>query len=369
MITFLIFYILIYGSVHTYFFFKAKPLLPNITAGIFLILFLVIMVLGPIIVRLWENINWITPARILAWITFSWMGLLFLFFSASLLLDLTRLLLFVVQRTSISSQLQLWLPLAIAVCVTTYGLFEAQSIKIEHLTIRSNKLPVQSKSFRIAQISDMHAGLLIGKSYIKKVANLIAKENPDLLISTGDLVDASMCHLDNMMAPLRNLTPPSGKYAITGNHEFYAGLSESIQCAQGAGFQMLRNQSLDVNDWLTLVGVDDDEAVRFRLVDKIDEQRLLNEVGNNRFIVFLRHRPNVNPGIIGRFDLMLSGHTHKGQIFPFSLLTAPWFTQLAGRKDLGKGSILYVSRGTGSWGPPIRFLAPPEITIIDLLPE
>ncbi|MBU1653000.1 metallophosphoesterase, partial [bacterium] len=354
-IFFLFFYILIYGSVHTYFFFKVKPLLPTGASSILLIIFLALMVSGPILVRVWEQIGWITPARLLAWISFIWMGILFLFFSTSLILDLIRFVYFVITRVApLTPQQQFYIPMMLALIVSVYGLFEAQIIRIERLTINSPKVPSGASGFKIAQISDLHMGLIMGSSYQQKVADLIAKENPDLLVSTGDFVDASMCHLNGANEPLIKLKVPAGKFAITGNHEFYAGLDGAIQCTEAAGFRMLRNESVEINEWLTILGVDDDEAVRFRVVENIDEVGLLSDIAPERFVLFLRHRPRVKTETVGKFDLMLSGHTHKGQIFPFSLLTAPWFTHLAGLKKLSDRSNLYVSRGTGCWGPPIR---------------
>jgi hypothetical protein len=107
--------------------------------------------------------------------------------------------------------------------------------------------------------------------------------------------------------------------------------------------------------------------VQLKLAKPVNEAELLAGLPRDRFILFLKHQPRIDQSSIGLYDLMLSGHTHKGQIFPFNLATRLLFPMNAGAYDLGKGSRLYVSRGSGTWGPPIRFLAPPEITVIELV--
>lgn len=129
---------------------------------------------------------------------------------------------------------------------------------------------------------------------------------------------------------------------------------------------MLRNEAVNAGP-ITLVGVDDRTAVQLHMEEPIREKALLSQVPRDRFTLFLKHQPRIDHTTAGLFDLQISGHTHKGQIFPFTLLTLLTFPMNAGTYDLGSGSLLHVSRGTGTWGPPIRFLAPPEVTIIELV--
>jgi len=120
---------------------------------------------------------------------------------------------------------------------------------------------------------------------------------------------------------------------------------------------------------ISITGIDDSMNKMGRTAHAALEKRLLQAAPNSVFRLLLKHRPIVEKDSEGRFDLQLSGHTHKGQIFPFNFLTWVSFPVKTGLTNLESGGFLYVSRGTGVWGPPIRFLAPPEITIIDLLPE
>ncbi len=124
---------------------------------------------------------------------------------------------------------------------------------------------------------------------------------------------------------------------------------------------------MDIPGVITIVGVDDPSGRRNGSPENATEARLLSGLPKDRFILLLKHRPIFEKEDAGHFDLQLSGHTHKGQIFPFSLIIKEMYPIDAGLLDLGNGSFLYVNRGSGTWGPPLRFLSPPEVTIIDLV--
>jgi hypothetical protein len=165
---------------------------------------------------------------------------------------------------------------------------------------------------------------------------------------------------------LREINPRFGKYAITGNHEFYAGLDQSLNFTAQAGFTLLRGERVDL-EGITIAGVDDPQARSVGLYRGKPEKDLLSDVPESRFILLLKHRPLVDGNSRGFFDLQISGHVHRGQIFPFSIITGLYYQTQAGFSTLSDGSSLYVSRGSGTWGPPIRFLSPPEVTVIDLV--
>lgn len=170
-------------------------------------------------------------------------------------------------------------------------------------------------------------------------------------------------------ALLRDIRPRLGKFAITGNHEFYAGISEAIAFIQDAGFVMLRGEGLNVAGVINIAGVDDPAGSRYGLASEAAENIALSKLSGKYFTLLLKHQPVLNGAASGSFDLQLSGHTHGGQIFPFNLVTSRFFRYHRGYFNLPNHARLYVSRGTGTWGPPIRFLSPPEITVIDLVPE
>jgi predicted MPP superfamily phosphohydrolase len=316
-----------------------------------------------------------TVARVVAYVGYTWMGLLFLFFTAALVLDLYRLFIFIGQ-TALKSDLQslkpsprnlFFISLLLSVFITVYGSFEASDIRTEQLTIKTDNLPATVQRIRIAQISDVHLGLIVGEKRLKRIIDIVTAAKPDILVSTGDLIDGQADNLSGLADLLRKTPAKYGKFAITGNHEFYAGLNRSIAFTERAGFKILRGDGVNMADILNIAGVDDIAGKPYGLVREISETMILSELPQDRFTLFLKHRPVVEKKSAEFFDLQLSGHTHKGQIFPFNLITKLYFPKQAGLETIADHTYLYISRGTGTWGPPIRFLSPPEVTLIDVV--
>ncbi|OGW39287.1 MAG: hypothetical protein A2Y97_08590 [Nitrospirae bacterium RBG_13_39_12] len=188
-------------------------------------------------------------------------------------------------------------------------------------------------------------------------------------MSTGDLVDGQIDNLSEFAESFKEINPRYGKFAITGNHEFYAGLTNALNFTEKAGFTVLRGERLTVSGIINIAGVDDPQVKTYGNFRDIPEKELLSGLPGGKFTLLLKHRPLVDKNAIGLFDLQISGHIHKGQIFPFSLITGLYYPTQAGFANLPKGSCLYISRGSGTWGPPIRFLSPPEVTVIELVRE
>jgi predicted MPP superfamily phosphohydrolase len=375
-IVFLLAFLSLYSGLHLYGLLKVKRALtlgPGATVA--LIVFMAIMIFAPILVRVLERMGFEALARFLAYIGYSWMGLLFLFFSAAVLLDFYRLFLSVgkiilptdLSFLSLSPRYCFLIPFFLSILITVYGSFEALGIRQEHISLRTSKIPPEVGRIRIVQISDVHLGLIVGNTRLEKIIRKINAANPDILVSTGDLVDGQADNLAGLADMLQNTTTKYGKFAITGNHEFYAGLAHSIDFTEKAGFKVLRGQGATVAGLLNIAGVDDEAGKPYGLMKQVSEKEMLSKLPRNRFTVFLKHRPVLDEEARGFFDLQLSGHTHKGQIFPFTLITKFYYPNQAGLMALEKNTHLYVSKGTGTWGPPIRFLAPPEVTVIDLI--
>jgi predicted MPP superfamily phosphohydrolase len=257
--------------------------------------------------------------------------------------------------------------LLLGLALGLWAIAEAWRIRLEHLEIRTAKLPPHLHQLKVAQISDLHLGLIVGEERLERVLSLIREAEPDLLVCTGDLVDAQMDHLNHLASLLDQVKPPLGKFAVLGNHEFYAGIDQSERFLRLAGFTILRGTRYLSGGLFAVVGVDDPVALYRQpgtLTPDEQEAEALAAPGSRPFTLLLKHRPSVRTESLGQYDLQLSGHTHKGQIFPFTLVTRLWFPRQDGLWRLEGGSLLYVSRGTGTWGPPMRFLAPPEVTLI-----
>jgi predicted MPP superfamily phosphohydrolase len=189
---------------------------------------------------------------------------------------------------------------------------------------------------------------------------------PDIVVSTGDLVDGQIDGMLRLAERLRRVKPRFGKFAVTGNHEYYAGIEKALEFTKQAGFTLLRGEALGAGA-INIAGVDDPTGVQMKIEKPVSEKELLSGLDRSKFTLFLKHRPRIDREAEGFFDLQLSGHTHKGQIWPFTYVSMISYPLNDGRYDLSGGAVLYVSRGSGTWGPPIRFLSPPQVTIIDLV--
>ncbi len=371
----LVIFFLLYSLTHLYLYMKARHAYRfGIKTGIFIVIFMTIMILAPVIVRMCEKAGHEHFAGIMAYTGYTWMAVLFLFFSFSLCIDFCRLCVYVAEcifKIELLPVLHVRkcffvVPLVCSLSIVVYGYYEAGQIKTEHVVVRTNKIPKEPGNLKIAQISDVHLGLIIQKRSLEKITAEIRKINPDILVSTGDIVDGQINHLDELIDSLKSINPRYGKFAVAGNHEFYAGIETSIDFMRKAGFEVLRGRSVLVAGIVNIAGVDDNVRMPYDYV-KISEKVLLSGVSKGLFTILLKHKPVIDPAAIDLFDLQLSGHTHKGQIFPFNFITGLFFPMQNGYFKLSNISSLYVNRGSGTWGPPIRFLTPPEITVIELI--
>lgn len=366
MILFFIFFFTLYGGMHLYAFLKLRNTLSLSTVtSIIIAIFLFLMTFAPLLIRLSEKQGFEGFATALSWTGYMWMALLFLFFSFSVTADFALLILKrFIPSIEGPKPVVFYVSLFISIALTLYGYMDALNIRTEKVEIQSNKI---KRPVRIVQISDVHIGLIVRKERLERIINKIKEAKPDILVSTGDLVDGQIDRLDGISELLRNINPPFGKYAITGNHEFYAGLRQALSFTEKSGFTVLRGEAVYIPELnLTISGVDDPAGKRFGLYRDVDEVKLLSGLKEESFILLLKHRPIVNSQSRGLFDLQLSGHTHKGQIFPFNLLTGIYYPADSGCLNDVNGCYLYVSRGTGTWGPPVRVFAPPEITVIEI---
>jgi predicted MPP superfamily phosphohydrolase len=371
---FLVSFFVLYGGMHLYAFLKAKAALSlGAATGVSLAIFMALMIAAPFIVRFFERSGMEHPARVTACIGYAWLGVLFLFSSYLFAFDIYRVLISAGRLLThkdlsfliLPVRTAFFLPLVLSLLTSLYGYFEARDIRTEHVEIKTQKVPPEVGRLRIVQISDVHLGLIVREERLKRIIAIVKKADPDILVATGDLVDGDVCRLNGLSDMLKEINPKAGKYAITGNHEFYAGLEQAKCFIRDSGFTLLRGES--VSGIINIAGVDDPAGERLGLSRKVNERDLLSGFPKEKFTLLLKHRPLIDPSAVGLFDLQLSGHVHKGQIFPFTILTWLYYPVLSGFANVGDGSYLYESRGAGTWGPPIRVLAPPEVAVIDLV--
>jgi predicted MPP superfamily phosphohydrolase len=213
-------------------------------------------------------------------------------------------------------------------------------------------------------------GPTIGRSYVEDIVERVNALEPDLIAVTGDLVDGSLEQLGPLVEPIARLRAKDGVFFVTGNHEYYVpGLEQWLSFLREKGLRVLRNERVPIRGerGFDLAGIDDLSAKAHGHGHGADLPRALQGREPDRAVILLAHQPRqVKDAVALGVDLQLSGHTHGGQLFPFTFLVHLFEPYLAGLFTLG-ATQLYVSRGTGYWGPPMRLGAPAEVTHIELV--
>lgn len=258
-----------------------------------------------------------------------------------------------------------------ATVLSGYGLFESHKrAEIERIDIPLPNLPASFDGFRIAQFTDLHIGPTIKRRFVERVTEQVNELKADCIVFTGDLVDGSVWWLRDDVAPLKELNAPFGKFFITGNHEYYSGAIPWINEAGKLGFDVLMNEHriIQRNEGrIVMAGVTDYSAGDFHSSQKSDPMKALANASADLVRVLLAHQPrSIFEAVHAGIDVQLSGHTHGGQFFPWNhlaTLNQPYIKGLHKHQH----AWVYVSRGTGYWGPPLRLGIPPEITLISLV--
>jgi predicted MPP superfamily phosphohydrolase len=237
-----------------------------------------------------------------------------------------------------------------------------------HVPVRLRKLDPVFNGFRIAVVSDIHLGPLSGRAHTERIVRMINETAPDLVAIVGDLVDGTVEELGPAAEPLRDLESREGTFFVTGNHEYFVEDPLSwLRELERLGVQPLRNENTAIRRGAAafdLAGVNDISGASKS--DPPDFDRALSGLDSSRPTVLLAHQPvQVNEAAARGVDLQLSGHTHGGQMWPFHYIVRAAQPSLAGLSTVDDTQ-LYVTRGAGFWGPPVRVGAPPDITVLNL---
>lgn len=243
----------------------------------------------------------------------------------------------------------------------TYSLFSGP--RVQNVTVPLAKLPRSANGFRIALVSDLHLGPVLGRDFAQHVVNTINGTQPDLIAVVGDLVDGDVDDLAPAVAPLAQLRARHGTYFVTGNHEYFSGAAQWVEHVQELGMHLLANSRLELPAF-DLAGVNDVQGGSDG--QGPDFTKALGDRDRSRTAVLLAHQPIViDDAVAHGADLQLSGHTHGGQMWPLHYVMNQIQPTGAGLERYGDTQ-LYVTRGAGSWGPPVRVGAPSDITVIEL---
>jgi len=322
------------------------------------------IVAGPIASRRLER----RRARWLHWISGLWMGSMFLLLVALALLDLGGWMLGAVAHAAqvgldlvpdarARAGSALWL----AGCAALIGLVQAlRGPRLARIEIALPRWPAALDGYRIAQLSDLHFGPILERRFARELALQVNALDADLCVITGDLVDGPVARVADEVAPLAALCARDGVFYVVGNHDRYSGADGWVRFVEQLGWTALRNRSVELardGERFALAGVDDDAA---------ELDRVLASVAPGLPVVLLAHDPRAFAAAArAGVDLQLSGHTHAGQIWPFALLVRLYVRWVRGYHR-ERASQLYVSQGTGFWGPPMRLGTRAEITEITL---
>ncbi|MDD5563797.1 MAG: metallophosphoesterase [Thermoanaerobaculaceae bacterium] len=301
--------------------------------------------------------------RPLEFVGSTWMGVLTLAFFALLALDLVTLGGFLLPR--LAPMARGWALVAAAALAAVALVQGLRPPVVVDYDVTLPRLPSDRDGTVLVELSDVHLGTLIGGAWMARLVDRVEAMKPDLIVVDGDLIDGNVARVEPMVPVLRRLAAPLGVWAVTGNHEFYAGLARSVKLFEDAGFHVLQDRSAEVVPGLVFAGVDDLTARRQLGVDGEPVERALADRPPGAAIL-LSHTPwqAAEAASLGA-GLMLSGHTHDGQIWPFGYLVRLTYPLLGGRYQVG-GMTAIVCRGTGTWGPRMRLWRPSEIVRITL---
>lgn len=344
---FVILTVILFGG--NYFVFKTFYNIFNLQANTTFYILVIASSILFIVASVLERMN-TEPTRILYVISAAWIGILFIAFMLTLLVRIIGIFT-PIQGNTIGLTL-----IGLTIIISAYAIYHSSDTKIHETDLTTSKF---KENLKIIQLSDLHLGAVRSTNFARKVVDLTNSVNPDLVLIAGDLFDGTGIYDENILAPFNDLK--SDIYMILGNHDFYTGIDKVIKYVNTSKIHLIRNDKINWKN-IQIIGIDDAN----------DKQQAPNELKNinfdkNKYSILLYHRPDgfneiSNQGI----DLMLSGHTHAGQIFPFGLIEKLFiFPQLNGVFTQNTSKLI-VLEGVGTWGPPMRLGTDSEIMVIKI---
>ncbi len=323
-------------------------------------------------------------SRALVWAPYVWIGMMMLLFFTLLTVDAVKLMALVVKKVTVGGSLiadperrrVMNRIVAGAATVAVTGLSGIAVVKaakkavIKKLEINLSRLPRKLDGMKIVQLSDLHIGLTNGGRWLEDIVRRVNALEPDVIVVTGDIIDGQVELLVKEIAPLRDLEAPHGVYFVTGNHEYYFGVSEWLPAVTRLGIRVLRNERVKIgegDDFFYLAGVDDYNSRGMEPGHGQDLGKALDGREPDVEVVLLAHQPRaIYQAAKMDVGLVLCGHTHGGQIWPFTYLVGLQQPYNKGLYRHGERTWIYVNQGTGLWGPPMRLGTEGEITEISL---
>jgi uncharacterized protein len=316
------------------------------------------------------TLKWRNPLlRVLYWIGAVWMGAIFLlsfwFLVASAIRRVSE---FAGMRAAIDPIPWILATAAAVLAMVLWGVVHALRgpKEVRYAVDRSARYGMGRKA-RIVQISDVHLGLTLGTDFLASLVERINRLEPDLVFITGDLFDPEFPSDTLASATLAKLKAAQGVFAVSGNHEFYSGLQRFLDMMAAAGIAVLDNETRVTGGGLQIAGIHDQTANRFTVLGvACDLPKAIRDINHDKPSFLLAHQPKeLDAAAEKRVDLIFSGHTHAGQVFPFRAVVRLAYKYLGGKYRLGDDTDLIVNTGTGFWGPPLRLGTDSQIVVVD----
>jgi predicted MPP superfamily phosphohydrolase len=310
-----------------------------------------------------------------AWVVYVWLGFALYLFLLTLLSDFGRAAAALFGALPEDPARRVLLARALAGVVAIISgvvgvggiLNVARGFQVRRVRVPLSRLPKAASGYSIVQLSDLHVGPTLGRDFVESVVREANALAADMIVITGDLVDGTVHQLRALVEPLRDLRAKDGVYFVTGNHEYYSGADAWIAHLRTLGIRVLRNERVSIRDAFDLAGVDDASAHRMLPHHGQDVSKALDGRDESRAVVLLAHQPKaLKDALRWGVDLQLSGHVHGGQMIPFNWIARLDQPIIAGLR-LIQNTWIYVSSGTGYWGPPMRVGSGAEVTRIELL--
>jgi len=258
--------------------------------------------------------------------------------------------------------------IVIVFIIIAVGRINAINPHIREISIDISKKNEYTKEFTIAMVSDIHLGAVVGQKRLRKMIRMIDDIKPDLILFAGDVIDEDPGSLiqKDLGNCLKDLQAPLGVYAITGNHEYIGGVDKAVHYLEKHNITLLRDSVVTLPNGITIIGREDLDSRRFNGKQRKSILELIKDINPGSPTILLDHQPsNLHDAIDNNIDLQLSGHTHHGQLWPFNAITSKIFRISFGYEKI-RNTHVYVSCGFGTWGPPIRTTARPELVKINL---
>lgn len=365
----------VYGIVNYYIFRRVVSIVPDQYKTIFTIIF-VFVVLSYIVGRFLEN-YWVWyVSDFLVWVGSFWIAIMFYSLLMLIIIDAVRIINYFLPIipnavTANPDKLKQTLALIVSVLVliiVTGGFFNSRLVAIKKYTINLDKKAGDLKSLNIVMASDLHLGTINGKNFAYRIVDKINKQNPDIILLAGDIIDEDIKPVlrDNVGEALLELKAKYGVFGITGNHEYIGGVKDAVDYLTNHNIRMLIDSYIKIDSSLYIVGRADRDSRRFADYTRKPLEEILVGADKSLPLILMDHQPfQLNDARNNGIDLQLSGHTHNGQLWPINYIVEKIY-EIAWGYRLIEGTHYYVSSGVGTWGPPIRTGSRPEIIKLTL---